>query len=562
MGKSQKTPQRLDLNSSTSLAAGMNGIRKLVGDSLLSKAFSLEDAPGLASGSFTEKLRLNRIDISPNRSEVPMNNPGEMPGIEILVIDDDPSVGKLLDSFLRSKGYNPVTCKHPKEALEYSEKNRFDLAFVDINLPGMNGLELASRLKELNPLGEVVFITGYGSFDNAIQAIKMGAYDYLRKPFGISELELCIKRFQERQRLKEQVKIAEQRYFHLVQNIPSLVFIINRDFRLEFINRACEAMLGYTAEEALGDPYWFMGRIHPGDLERVKGLFLSVFQSSSSRFSAECRLLHKDGHLIHAMVRSIALTRVEEDTEINRLQGMVIDITDRVFLEKAVVQKEKLRILDSIASEVAHEIRNPLVSIGGFARRLRKSFPELPEGDIILQESQRLEKLLQRIADYLKPVEVNYQECSINRVVTDCVEMLVSEMEPEGFNYQLHLDPSLSVVSIDKDILERIFIDLIRNGEKEMGKEGTLHISTFESDRNLHIEFKNRYQRTQAEDAEPFFMPFNDGAQRIGLPISYRLLKNMGGLLSFSQRDNDMVFTVTLPKKGLSISEMDGVTAH
>ena len=103
------------------------------------------------------------------------------------------------------------------------------------------------------------------------------------------------------------------------------------------------------------------------------------------------------------MIGSIALIKIEKDVAVDRLQGMIVDITDRVFLEKAVVQKEKLRILGSISAEVAHEIRNPLVSIGGFARRLRKRFPELPEGDIILRESERLEKMLKRIAEYLYP---------------------------------------------------------------------------------------------------------------------------------------------------------------
>jgi len=349
---------------------------------------------------------------------------GSKPEVKILVVDDDPFIGQLMADFLRNGGYLPIICGHPQEALEISNKEKIALAFIDINMPDMSGLELASKLKEKDPLSEVVFITGYGSFDNAVQALKIGAYDYLRKPFGINELNLCLKRFQERRALKEQVKLAEQRYFHLVQNIPSLVFVISKDFRLEFINRACETMLGYTPEEAIEDPEWFLERVHSGDRERIKRLFLSAFQSSSSRFSAECRLIHRDGHLIHAMVGSIALSKNEKD--IDSLQCMIVDITDRVFLEKAVIQKERLKILGSISAEVAHEIRNPLVSIGGFARRLRRRFPELPEGDIILRESERLEKMLKRIAEYLKPVEVIYQECSVNDVVNDCVQKLTS----------------------------------------------------------------------------------------------------------------------------------------
>lgn len=482
-------------------------------------------------------------------------------GIKILVVDDDSSIGRLLGDFLRVEGYHPLICSHPREALDFSKYENFGLAFVDINLPDMSGLELASKLKEQHPLSEVIFITGHGSFDNAIQAIKIGAYDYLRKPFGINELKFCLKRFQERQDLKEQIELTEQRYFHLVQNVPSLVFVIRKDFHIEFINRACETMLGYTPDEVFEDPGWLLGRIHSRDFERIKRLFLSIFQTSSSRFSAECRLIHRDGHLIHAMIGAIALIKTEKDVEIERLQGMIVDITDRVFMERSVVQKEKLRILGSISAEVAHEIRNPLVSIGGFARRLRKRFPELAEGDIILRESERLEKLLKRIADYLKPVVVHYQECSINEMVAGCVEQFASETQGENRPCRLNLDSSLSIISIDRDILSQIFIDLMRNAAKELKEGGDIYIRTFESEKNLHIEFKNRCQRKKAKDSEPFFMPFSGGNQDIGLPLSYRLLKKMGGLLSFSQIENETVFTVSLPKRATPISDIDGVIA-
>lgn len=478
-----------------------------------------------------------------------MLSPEEMKDIKILVVDDDPSIGRLMADFLSKEGYQPVIHNEPQAALEMAEKDRFALAFVDINMPEMSGLELASELKKKDPLGEVVFITGYGSFDNAIQALKIGAYDYLRKPFGINELHLCLRRFHERYALKEKVRLAEQRYFHLVQNIPSIVFVIDRDFRLDFINRACEGMLGYSPEEAMSDPLWLLGRIHSNDLEQVKEFFLSAFSSSNARFSGECRLVHKDGHVIHAIVGSMAQESTEQPIKSNKLQGIIVDITDRVFLEKSRVQKEKLKILSSISAEVAHEIRNPLVSIGGFARRLRKKFPELPEGDIILRESKRLEDMLQRLEEYLKPVEISYEECSINSILIHCMERLTSELEHNGSTYQLNLDKSTAVVSIDKDILERIFIELILNAIKEMNGGGILSIRTFESDNSLHVEFKSKGQKIETKDSEPFFMPFSERDQAVGLPISYRLIKIMGGLLSFSRSESDMIFTVSIPKK-------------
>jgi len=136
---------------------------------------------------------------------------------KILVVDDDIVLSNLLEEFFLGQGHKPTICNHPMQALETFNKNYFNLVFIDINMPEMNGLELATRLKQINPSIEIIFMTGYGSFDNAVKAIKIGAYDYLRKPFVLDELKLCLKRFQERRKLVEQANKATEHYFQLVQ---------------------------------------------------------------------------------------------------------------------------------------------------------------------------------------------------------------------------------------------------------------------------------------------------------------------------------------------------------
>lgn len=474
---------------------------------------------------------------------------------EILVVDDEPSGAEVVADFLSIEGYQPLVCTHPKEVLASFEKGRFSLAFVDINLPDMSGLELASRLKEIDPRIEIVFMTGYGTFDNAVEAIRIGAYDYLRKPFGINELSLCLRRFQERQALTERLEHSERRYFSLVQSIPSIIFVIHDDLGLDFINSASEPILGYSPEEAMADPNWLMEIIHPEDRARVRGLLTSALKSKNSRFSTECRLTHKEGHIIHTMIRSIP-----HKTEFQGLQGLIVDISDRIFLERARLQDENVRILGAISEEVAHEIRNPLVSIGGFARRLKRRFPDLPEGDIILRESQRLEKILQRIMEYLRPMEFTCEDCSVKDVLTECLELLGPDMEHGGVKGRLNLDTSLSPAYVDKDILAQIFTGLILNAVKEMDAGDTLYMRTFESRGNVNIEFKNRGPKTKGKGVERALMPFGEGYQGTVLPLSSRLLRQMGGFLSYSQEPNEMVFTVSLPTGVKSGSEITKAT--
>ncbi|UCG12875.1 MAG: response regulator, partial [Deltaproteobacteria bacterium] len=324
-------------------------------------------------------------------------------GQRILVVDDDSSLSLIVGEALRLEGYHPIIRTNPRDALAVSEEESFGLAFIDLNMPEINGLDLALKLKQQNPVLEVVFITGYGTLDNAVEAIKIGAYDYLKKPFSIDDLNLCLKRYQERQQLKEQVKLAEKRYSNLVQNLPLLIYVIRKDYQLEFINQACTAMLGFTPEEAKNTPNWLLERIHPEDRTRIKNSLDNAFNSGGSPFSVECRLIHKQGHLIHSIFKSITSSPHTAGHVGEHLEGLIVDITDRIFLEKALVQREKLKTLGAISAEVSHEIRNPLVSIGGFARRLQRKFPGLSECDIILRETQRLEKMLDRIRNYLKP---------------------------------------------------------------------------------------------------------------------------------------------------------------
>jgi PAS domain S-box-containing protein len=224
------------------------------------------------------------------------------------------------------------------------------------------------------------------------------------------------------------------------------------------------------------------------------------------------------------------------------------EIENRKRLEKALVQREKLETLGAIAAEVAHEIRNPLVSIGGFARRLQERFPNLQECNIILDESQRLEKILTRIKNYLKPVEIRPQECSVNKIIADCVDLLSPEMDRRKAMCLLDLDPKLSVVLADPSILAQIFINLIRNASEAMIEGGILNIRTFEREQDLQIEFKNKAASAKIKQPELLFLPFAEGGRSLGLPLSYKLLEDMGGLLSITQEQDFMIFTVSLPK--------------
>jgi len=124
-------------------------------------------------------------------------------GKNILVVDDEPLFRELLCNRLRRRKYLTIEAEDCVSALEVLEKNKVDLALVDINLPKINGIELLQRLKALDNRIEVVILTGYSNIETAIAAMKYGAYDYLTKPYKLSELEVVIERALEKQHLAQ-----------------------------------------------------------------------------------------------------------------------------------------------------------------------------------------------------------------------------------------------------------------------------------------------------------------------------------------------------------------------
>ena len=125
-----------------------------------------------------------------------------MMGSKILVVDDEISVCKVLSKLLEYEGYDVEVSLSAEEALEKINKTVFDLIISDIKMPGMDGFELLKKIRAINVDSAVIFITGYGSVDSAIEAIKLGASDYIEKPFEIGQLKDLVSEVLKEQRLQ------------------------------------------------------------------------------------------------------------------------------------------------------------------------------------------------------------------------------------------------------------------------------------------------------------------------------------------------------------------------
>src|SRR5262245_47971824 len=148
--------------------------------------------------------------------------------LRLLIVDDDDQLRQALVRRFQRQGLAVTEAADAEEALAKADHSRWDVALLDLHLPGMSGIELLEKLKALQPELEALMLTAQSSIETAIQAMKRGAYDYLTKPFPLPELEVHIQKAYEKVQLArrerqwvEQLGYESARY-RLVGSSPAM----------------------------------------------------------------------------------------------------------------------------------------------------------------------------------------------------------------------------------------------------------------------------------------------------------------------------------------------------
>jgi len=118
----------------------------------------------------------------------------------ILVVDDDTGVRTVFSSILRKDGYRVTAVKNGYEAIKVIDEKSFDLALVDLRMPGLDGIQVLEKIKSRRLQTRVIIYSAYGLVEDAVEAMRKGATDYLNKPFSPNELELTVKKALEKSR--------------------------------------------------------------------------------------------------------------------------------------------------------------------------------------------------------------------------------------------------------------------------------------------------------------------------------------------------------------------------
>lgn len=354
------------------------------------------------------------------------------------------------------------------------------------------------------------------------------------------------------------LKESEQTYRTLVENVPLIVYMIQSDGQTLFLNRATEEMIGIPPEQLNGPYEIWAGHIHPDDQTRVLALREESLKGGRE-LHVEYRLVHQNGGLVYCFDHAVPF--VNENREFYRMDGIIIDVTVQKELQEKSLQAQELETLGLISARLAHELRNPLTSIGGLARRILKSFEaadsRVEKGQMILEQVQKLEKILNMMLTFIAPQEIRLRPGNLNQVVSQAIEGLRERFQDRGFSVQSNLDQTLGLIPLDEDLLEKVLINLLENAWQRMGQKGELELTTHKNGGVAVVTLTFLVPSISDDDIEHYFYPFTvDTSSAKKAPVSDLVdvsipkvvIHKLGGKINVTKEDEHRIkITFSLP---------------
>ncbi len=267
----------------------------------------------------------------------------------ILYMEDDPGLSRLLQKSLQRRGFSVDTAADGEEGLRMLAAESYDLLLVDYNMPFLGGIDVIRALSSKGLLIPTIMVTGQGSEDVAVEALKLGASDYIVKDVEMKYLELMpvvidrviYKQYliKERQQMQEKMRDSEERYRLLVELSPDGI-VIHAEGRLVFVNPAAARFLGASSVDALlGKPA--IDFVHP-DYRSIANQRVNLLEENRSSVPwIEEKFIRIDGKVIDVEVAGVSFNYQGKPA----VQTIFRDITDRKLVEERL---ERMALYDTL----------------------------------------------------------------------------------------------------------------------------------------------------------------------------------------------------------------------
>jgi len=504
---------------------------------------------------------------------------------KLLLIDDEPDIVRVLSTSLRADGYSVIPAHSGAEGLAAFEKENPYIVLTDIKMPGMDGIEVLRKVKGLEPDAEVIIFTGHGDIDNAIEALKYGASDFINKPVRDEALSIALKRAKEKLDIKRRLKeytdnlenevrsatreIRRQSNFlsKLIRSSNDGIVATDKEFKIVIFNPGAERIFGYPPDEVI-TKIKIMDLYPPEIAEVLKNEM--VLQSGTGVMPWQENMIRaKDGTLIPVRFSG---TLLYEEKQMMGSVAFFQDLREIKRLERELVRSEKLAAVGQTVAGLAHGIKNILHGLKGGSYLVdlgieKNNTEKLKSGwDMIKRNIDRTSDLVLDLLSYSKEREPEYELCSPNEIANEIYEFLKERANENKIELIKDFDPSIGRVSMDPRTIHRALLNLMTNAidaclfDEDTSKNWWIRLKTVREDGHiikLEVEDNGAGMSEEVEGKlfTSFFSTKGHRGTGLGLMVTRKLIEEHKGKIEVNSRlGKGTIFTVRLPYESVSAS--------
>jgi PAS domain S-box-containing protein len=470
----------------------------------------------------------------------------------ILIVDDDEDDYLITSDLIRtipSSGFTINWCYSYKDALELMKSRANDIYFIDYRLGAKTGLDLLKEAVAAGCEEPVILLTGKGNHTVDMEAMRVGAMDYLVKgELNEEKLERSIRYALERSASLKALRANERKYRNMFERSKDMVFTANQDGCFNDVNNATTDLLGYTKEELMEVNIYDLF-IQKREEERFRYLFNE--RQEVNDLEAEIRTKQGD-HRICIISASLEMGNASQ----GYMQGIVHDITNLKKAEKVTLQIEKLAAAGRLVRTLAHEVRNPLNNINLSVEHLREETANNENGstylEIIQRNSNRIGALITELLNSSRPAEMKMESHVLQSIMDESILDAIDRLTLQRIKLEIKYPDTPVMVTVDKEKLKLAFSNILINATEAINhKQGRISVvvnyapdpSIVISDNGCGISEENISRLF-----EPYFTSKRNG-MGLGLASTLNIIQSNKGAIDVKSTLNvGTSFIISFPK--------------
>ncbi|MBW2030514.1 MAG: PAS domain S-box protein [Deltaproteobacteria bacterium] len=351
-------------------------------------------------------------------------------------------------------------------------------------------------------------------------------------------------------RLSKQLRASEKRFRAILDTATDAIIVIDDQHKIILFNNGAEKIFEYTREEVLGKELDLLIPPQEGKQYQYVRSFLEKNGSQPIGHTLFLKGVRKGGDRFPAEVSLSFLEMAGATT----YTFIIRDVTIQRRLEKKLLQAERLAAVGDSAAHVVHELKNPLMVIGGFSSHIKNALSDekdLQKMDMILDEVRRLERLVADLGEFTREYRLEKRKTNINDLLRDVIKIMAG-LHPEGkYSFKEYLSPHVREINCDPDRLKQVFMNIISNGFEAMAEGGIITLSTENIPSGIEIRISDRGKGIPTEGLKRIFEPFYTTRKKgsgLGLPISYKIVEaHQGEINAVSVPGKGTTFIIQLP---------------